>query len=83
MKKESVKLSKEALRFTDTGTFAKSEVFEEGKQRSLKMTAYSGKVIKNHWYWGNLAIDTAGLKLSKKEIPILSDHDTSKKIGFG
>ena len=83
MKKEMVKLSKDALHFTDTETFAKLASSEEGKPRALKMTAYSGKVIKGHWYWGDLAIDTAGLKLSKKEIPILSDHDTNKKIGFG
>jgi hypothetical protein len=83
MKKEIVKISKAALCFTDTETFAKSEPSQEGQSRKLKMTAYSGKMIKGHWYWGDLVIDTSGIKLSKKEIPILHDHITDKKIGFG
>jgi len=83
MTKESLKLNKSALCFTDVNTFAKSEPSEEGKPRNLKMTAYSGKIIKGHWYWGDLAIDTAGMKFAKKDTPILQDHSTDKKIGFG
>jgi len=83
MKKETVKISKSALRFTDTETFAKAASCEEGKPRKLSMVAYSGKIIKNHWFWDDLVIDTSGIKFAKKEIPILHDHDTDRKIGFG
>ena len=83
MKKETLKLNRSALSFTDHDSFAKAEPAIEGKPRKLKMTAYSGKIIKNHWYWGDLAIDTSGLKMAKKEIPILHDHMTQEKIGFG
>jgi hypothetical protein len=83
MKRETLKLNRLALTFTDHESFAGVSAREEGKKRCLKMTAYSGKVIKGHWYWGDLAIDTAGIKMSKKTIPVLKDHNTDAKIGFG
>lgn len=82
-KTESVKLTRAALCFNDHEAFASVSAAEEGKKRDLKMTAYSGKIIKGHWYWGDLAIDTNGIKLSKTNIPILGDHQTDHKIGFG
>lgn len=83
MKKETTKINKSALCFTDITAFAKSEPAKEGEERGLQMVAYSGKVIKDHWYWGDLVIDTAGMKFSKKQTPILQDHSTDRKIGFG
>jgi hypothetical protein len=83
VKKETVKINKAALCFSNVGSLITLSAKEEGKQRSIAMTLYSGKLIKGHWYWGDLAIDTAGIKMAKKNIPILEDHDTSKKIGFG
>jgi hypothetical protein len=80
MKKETVKLQKNALCFSE-GT-AKLAAPEEGKSRLLQMEAYSGGIIKDHFWWGDLAIDVSGMKMSGK-IPILQDHDTSKKVGFG
>ena len=82
-KTEAVKLTKAALCFNDHEAFASVTPHKEGTKRGIKMTAYSGKLIKDHWYWGDLAIDTQGLKLSKTNIPILEDHETSRKIGFG
>ncbi len=59
------------------------ELFIDGdKPPKLKMVAYSGGVIKNHWYWDNLLIDTSGVKFEKPKYPILEDHMTSKKIAF-
>ena len=83
MKTEIVKLKKKALCFTDHDAVIKLSDKKEGSIRSLMMVAYSGKVIKDHWYWGDLAIDTSGMKMSKPEIPILEDHRTDRKIGFG
>ena len=82
MKKE-IKLTKSAMCFAQGEGSVKLEQFEEGKIRKITMTAYSGQIIKNHWYWGDLAIDTNGMSMGKEVIPILQDHETDKKIGFG
>lgn len=82
MAKETKKITKGALCFTEVGSLIQLEQ-KEGEPKKLIMTAYSGKVIKNHWYWGDLAIDTSGIKMSKSKIPVLHDHDTTQKIGFG
>jgi hypothetical protein len=81
--KETKKISKAALCFSEANSLAKVESFAEGEKSKLSMIAYSGKIIKDHWYWGDLAIDTAGVILSENNIPILHDHNTSEKIGFG
>jgi hypothetical protein len=74
------KLSKAALQFVDPQCFAAANTKEE--QPKLEMTVYSGGVIPNHWYWGDLAIDLSGMSFPKAKTPILEDHNTSKKIGF-
>lgn len=81
--KETKKISKAALCFSEVNSLAKAEDSGEGSKSKLNMVAYSGKIIKDHWYWGDLAIDTAGMILSENNIPILHDHNTSEKIGFG
>ena len=55
---------------------------KEGGAAQLSMVAYSGKVIENHWYWGNLVIDLDGMSFGNDSFPILEGHDTNKKIGF-
>lgn len=52
------------------------------KKARLNMMAYSGGVIKNHWWWDDLAIDLEGMKFTEKKYPILEDHRTDKKIAF-
>jgi len=76
------KIPRGAMRFVDNQ--CSSSVFgKDGDEVSkLDMTIYSGKVIKNHWWWGNLAIDLDGLSFKSKKTPILADHDPSKKIAF-
>lgn len=57
--------------------------FKEGTvSEGLQMVGYSGGVIKDHWYWGDLAIDLQGVEIPKSKIPILENHDTNRKIGF-
>ena len=70
------------MRFVDNQ--CSSSVFGKDDEDALKldMTIYSGGIIKNHWYWDNLAIDLEGLSFQSKKIPILENHDTSKKIAF-
>ncbi len=53
----------------------------DGK-KNVEITAYSGKDIIGHWYWRKLAIDLAGMKLPKKNYPVLEDHNLTRKIGF-
>lgn len=82
-RKMSEKLPKGAMRFVDSGCHAYA-AFAEGdddkKKPSLKMVAYSGGVIKNHWYWDDLAIDLGGIKFTQKRYPVLEDHMTDRKI---
>jgi hypothetical protein len=52
--------------------------FEEGSEdiSGFKMVGYSGKEIKDHWYWGNLAFDLNGFKFNKDKFPVLWSHDS-------
>lgn len=53
---------------------------QEGQPRRFKLKLYDGGVSE-HWYWGKLAFDLAGMKLEKTKIPILFGHDTNIRIG--
>lgn len=79
------KVPRGALRVVEMGEGcnAFTEYFGEGEEKKpkLKMVAYSGGIIKNHWYWGDLVLDLSGINFSKK-FPILENHDTDKKIAF-
>jgi len=79
------KVPRGALRVLEIGEGcnAFTEFFGEGddKQPKLKMVAYSGGIIKDHWYWGDLALDLSGIKYAAK-FPILENHDTHRKIAF-
>ena len=81
MSKENQKIPQAALHFMDKDCFAQA-VSIDGEKVSLDMVAYSGKVIKDHFWWGNLAIDIEGMSFPKSKFPILENHDTSKKIAF-
>ena len=76
------KLPKGALRFVDVGHECTAFAEMDGEKPKLRMKAYSGKEIKGHWYWGNLALDTEGMKVLQSKTPILENHDTSRKIAF-
>ena len=79
---EEQKLPKGALRFVDEGCHAYIEMADiDGKKiPKLKMVAYSGGVIKGHWYWDNLAIDLDGIKFSVSKFPVLEQHNTDRKV---
>lgn len=54
----------------------------EGKDPAkFSIVANSGKPIPNHWFWGNLGIELAGIK-AKRRVPILMDHDPAQRIGY-
>lgn len=48
----------------------------------LDMIVYSGGIIRNHWFWGNLVIDLMGGIFPKDAYPVLENHDDLRKIGF-
>jgi hypothetical protein len=70
--KEAFKFTNEAIKFS----------YEEGQNPKLQMVGYSGGIIKNHWYWDDLAINLKGMRFDKDRYPILEDHNTDKKIAF-
>lgn len=81
---DSLKVSKGALRLVEDSLPTNFQ-FKQGdtdEKPKFRMVGYSGGVIKNHWFWGNLAIDLEGLKFDKGAFPILRDHDTNREIGF-
>ena len=55
---------------------------QSGEEAKIRMVAYSGKPIKDHWYWGDLVLNVHGMFKSSPVIPILEDHFTSRKVGF-
>ncbi|MCK5862499.1 MAG: hypothetical protein KAH38_08440 [Candidatus Hydrogenedentes bacterium] len=48
----------------------------------LDMVGYSGGIIKDHWWWDDLAIDLDGVSFTAEKFPILENHDTDRKIAF-
>jgi hypothetical protein len=44
--------------------------------------AYSGGVVPNHWLFGDLVVDLAGLQVPKKRIPVLLQHDDERRVGY-
>ena len=74
------KIPKNAFCLMDDNCFAK--IKEEAEEDKLDMIAYSGGIIKNHFWWGDLVIDLEGMSFPLSKYPILENHDTSRKIGF-
>ena len=78
---ETVKIPRRAM------TFGEGQVtFADGgkdEPRKFKILALSGKIIKDHWWWGNFAIDLQGLKAAKKKMPVLREHERDRIVGVG
>lgn len=53
-----------------------------GTKNKFRIIGYSGAIIKNHWFWGNLAIDLSGCKFYKKRLPVLEEHFKAGRLGF-
>lgn len=53
----------------------------EAKTRTFAGVAYSGGVIQNHFYWGNVAFDVSTTEAPEK-LPALMNHDGGKIAGF-
>ena len=55
---------------------------EDGAGPKVSIRGYSGGVIEDHWWWGNLIISTEGMSFPKDTYPVLIDHDTDRRIGY-
>jgi hypothetical protein len=60
--------------------FADSDDTETKNRFSI--VAYSGQVIPNHFWWGNIAFDLEGIKFAKAKTPVLQEHFREDRIGF-
>lgn len=57
---------------------------EDGKpdKRKFSMVAHSGKIMLNHWLWGNLAIDLSGVSIGREKKPALREHNSNRIVGW-
>lgn len=80
---ESIQIDPNALHIIDpTDCALEFAEAKEGESRKFRMVGYSGGIIKNHWWWDNLAIDLEGIRFSKPKYPILRDHSTDREMAF-
>lgn len=54
---------------------------EGSKTAPVKLTARSGKPIE-HWFWGRVVHDLAGMRLHKPRLPIDYVHDDKEILGY-
>lgn len=70
----------DALRF-DAAPIALA-ASEADAPRRFDGVAYSGEVIANHYFWGNVVFDLASTRAAER-VPILIEHDRSQRAGVG
>ena len=63
------------------GEFQLGNNGEGAKSAPIKLVARSGKPIE-HWYWGNVVHDLAGMHLHKSRLAIDYVHDDKEVIGY-
>ncbi len=62
-------------------SFAGDKV-DELENNNFQIIVYSGQVIPNHWFWGNVAFDLQGTKFDKSKTAVLEEHLINNRIGF-
>ena len=55
---------------------------DDESQVLFEMTAYSGQVIKNHWWWGDFVLDCAGMSFVGSQMPVLREHVRDRIVGM-
>lgn len=58
-----------------------SEITADKTKRKFAGVAYSGHVINDHWYWGNVVFDLSSISVAAK-LPALIDHDRAQRCGY-
>ncbi len=55
---------------------------DDSGKRQFSGIAYSGQTIENHPAWGRVIFDLSSTHIPDSSLPILLEHDRSKRIGF-
>lgn len=71
-----------ALRFDTAAPIALATAETADAPRSFSGVAYSGDVIRNHFFWGNVVFDLATTTAPDK-VPVLVEHDRAQRAGVG
>ena len=79
---KKVEVPNGALRLVQMGEGCHAFAEGEDGKKKLKMNVYSGGVIKDHFWWGDLAIDLEGIKFGMSKYPVLENHNTDRRIAF-
>jgi hypothetical protein len=61
--------------------FSNAKMVGDTKRRTFAGIAYSGGVILEHWYWGNVVFDLGSMAVPDK-LPALIDHDRAQRCGY-
>jgi len=80
MSHETRTIPANAARFT-IGSFALGDNGENAKTAPVTLLARTGQPIE-HWYWGRVVHDLAGMQLHKPRLPIDYCHDSTEIIGY-
>lgn len=67
--------------FTDACNISFQEE-SKAEDNSFHIVAYSGEIIPDHWYWGNVAFDLQGVTFDKPKTPVLDYHINGNRLGF-
>ena len=79
-KTERVNVPAAALTFTG-GEMQLGDNGEGAKTVPVKLKARTGQPI-DHWFWGRIVHDLAGMKLHKKRLPLDYAHDEKEVVGY-
>ena len=63
------------------GEFELGDNGENAKTAPVRLVARSGKAIE-HWFWGRIVHDLAGMHLHKSRVPIDYVHDSKEIVGY-
>ena len=63
------------------GEFALGDNGDGSKSAPVSLVARSGKPIE-HWFWGRVVHDLAGMQLHKSRLPIDYVHDSKEIVGY-
>jgi hypothetical protein len=63
------------------GEFAIGDNGQGAKSAPVRLVARSGKAI-DHWFWGRIVHDLAGMHMHKSRVPIDYCHDSKEIIGY-
>lgn len=80
MATETKQVPQAALRMS-IGAFEFGSNGENAKSAPVRMVARSGQPIE-HWYWGKVVHDLAGMTIHKDRLPIDYCHDDEEVIGY-